>query len=644
MVFGRRKKKQKDQENQSDKQGSGKGPDILPPHQQGAAMRDTFDTLQDWGAPLEDAPPIEPMESGARSKTAKLTPSLGTILEEAGLVSTEMIQSIMNDRVRGEEAGSLKSTLIEKGLVREEDIMDAIAEEMGLVKIELHTLRPSKDLIEAIDVKVAKQYKVFPVRNEEDAIYVALSDPLNVQVQDDLERILQKRVVTMIASEGEIDRAIARYYEKDEILDAIEKVTDKVHEEMGLAGDEWDQKIVIDDDIPAEELPAVVRFIDLIFRMAVHEKASDIHIEPAKNTTNIRFRVDGVLHEIPSPPKRWERSIISRLKVLSRMDLAEKRIPQDGRIKLDITDKNLDLRVSALPTIHGAESVVMRILDQESVLLGLEDVGFLPRNIAIFERLIRTPTGIILMTGPTGSGKTTTLYAALGTLNSPETKLVTIEDPVEYMLEGIIQVQINPAADVTFSTGLRTILRQSPDVILVGEIRDMETAEIAIRAALTGHLVFSTLHTNDAATAPVRLIDMGVKPYLVASSLAAAIAQRLVRRVCSHCKKPYAPTPQELIDMGVDPNEYAEHEFFHGSGCERCGQSGYRGRTAIHEIFMPEGETKQMILRSMPGSKIKIKAVEQGMLTLRMDGFEKAKMGTTTLTEVIRITGMDEAE
>jgi type II secretory ATPase GspE/PulE/Tfp pilus assembly ATPase PilB-like protein len=347
--------------------------------------------------------------------------------------------------------------------------------------------------------------------------------------------------------------------------------------------------------------------------------------------------VDGVLHEYPSVPKKYQNSFISRLKVLSGMDLAEKRVPLDGRIKLDIPGKKLDVRVSSIPSVFG-ESIVMRLLDQSNVLMGLEDVGFLPDSIRMFEDLIRSPNGVILMTGPTGSGKTTTLYSALSTINNSETKIVTIEDPVEYMLDGINQVQINRDVGLDFAVGLRSILRQSPDVIMVGEMRDLEAAEIGIRAALTGHLVFSTLHTNDAPSACVRLIDMGVKPFMVASSLQAVIAQRLVRRICGNCKEAYKPKPAEIANAGFDPDDYADVNFYKGRGCDRCGKSGYRGRTAIHEIFVNNPEIRQLIMRVESASKLKKIGMKHGMRTLRMDGWEKAQLGQTTIEEVLRIT------
>ncbi len=581
----------------------------------------------------EDRQFFDRREPGKRY--GKSTPQLGLILEEAGLINQEMIRNILKDSK--ESAAALKKTLISQGLVREDDILDALAREMGMDKVDLDEVDITPELIVALDKRTAMKYHVFPVRFTEDTLWVALSDPLNIQTTDDLEKITGKKVIGLVAPEGDINKRIKRYYEGNEVTDMYEGLTDH------LAGDT--QKLLqqyetVDLDKDDINQPPVVKFVDLMFKQAVHERASDIHVEPTRHGIIIRFRIDGRLHEVPSPPKRWQNAILSRLKVLSGMDLAEKRIPLDGRIKLNLPDKKLDLRVSSLPSIFG-ETIVMRILDQSSVMMGLEDVGFLPDNIKIFRGLIKSPNGIILMTGPTGSGKTTTLYAALSTLNNPETKIITIENPVEYMIEGINQIQVNQEIGLDFARGLRSVLRQSPDVILVGEIRDQETAEIAVRSALTGHLVFSTLHTNDAASSTIRLIDMGTKPFLVSSSLQAAIAQRLVRTICTYCKDVYKPSTAALIDAGLDPNKWENVTFYKGKGCDRCNGSGYRGRTAIHEIFILSPVTRQMVIRSEPSMKIKREAVKQGMRTLRMDGMEKVRLGMTTMEEVLRITQLD---
>lgn len=562
------------------------------------------------------------------------TPALGRILEEAGLVNEEMLRQVV---VRGDESGqTLKQSLITQGLVREEDILDAVAQEMGMEKVDFRSLKVSKDLVEQLDQKITRRYKVFPVKYDEETLWVAMVDPLDIQTLDDLEKLAGKKVIGCVAPEDDIQKAIRRYYESHEIEDLYKEVTESREEEYSPLKkyEEIDLRETKDDE------PVVVRFIDLIFKQAVHDRASDVHVEPQRYGVTIRFRIDGVLHEVPSPPKRWQSAILSRLKVLSGMDLSEKRVPQDGRIMLNLGEKKLDLRCSALPGIYG-ESFVMRILDQSTFLLGLEDVGFLPDNIKLFQKLIKSPTGIMLMTGPTGSGKTTTLYAALRALNNPETKIVTVEDPVEYQIEGINQVQVNEDIGLDFGRGLRHILRQAPDVILVGEIRDQETAEIGIRAALTGHLVFSTLHTNDAPGATTRLIDMGIKPFLVASSIQAVVAQRLVRKICQHCKVEYSPSAEELVAIGVEPSKYRGTVLYKGKGCERCNDTGYRGRTAIHEIFVMTPKTRQMVIRCEPSRKIKEVAMKEGMRSLRQDGWEKIKLGITTVEEVFRITQAD---
>jgi type II secretion system protein E len=568
--------------------------------------------------------------------------SLSRLLEEAGLVNQDMNKELMRDC---QELGvPLKQAYISQGIASEEDILELVARNQGMDLFDMASLKVTPDLVEQIPAKTARMFRVFPVEYDGTSIKVALSDPFNLSVTDDLHRILDKTVHPVVAPEAEIERCIKKYYEANEVSDMYDKFTEEIFEESGETTDFQDQytDIDLDPNKAAEEQPAVVRFVDLIFKQAVHDRASDIHIEPQKTQLRVRFRIDGVCHEVPSPPQKWQNAIISRLKVMSGMDLAEKRIPQDGRIKLNIPGKKLDVRVNCMPTIFG-QSIVMRLLDQSSVLLGLGDVGFLPDTVRAFEALIKSPTGIILMTGPTGSGKTTTLYAALGTLNTPETKIITVENPVEYQIDGICQVQVEEEVGLDFARALRTMLRQSPDVIMVGEIRDLETAEIGIRAALTGHLVFSTLHTNDAPSASTRLIDMGVKPFLAASALQAVVAQRLIRRICGYCQEEYTPHDEEIIEMGGDPEAFRDHTFVRGHGCERCGDSGYRGRTAIHEIMVVSSKLRRMIMDVRSAQEIKVQCVREGMSTLRMDGWEKVLLGHTTIAEVLRITQEDDS-
>ncbi len=561
-------------------------------------------------------------------------------LEEAGYISDDMLKKIQQDN---KEAGQrIDEVLVDEGFVSEDDVLNALANQMGMEVIDLSEIEVDTEALKQVPPKVAKQFRVFPVNYEDGTLTIAISDPLNVQVVDDVKRILSVPVETVVAPEKDIELMLRRYYEKNEIKSIISKEveteTDKVREEerdrkikrMEIAGEEGEE----------ESTEPVVRYIDQLLQKAYHDRASDVHIEPQKHGLLVRFRVDGVCHTVPAPPKSLQKMVISRLKVMSGMDPAEKRIPQDGRIKLTIDGRDLDLRVSSLPAIYG-ESVVMRILDQSSVLLGLGDVGFLPDSIRTFEQLISTPNGVILMTGPTGSGKTTTLYSALSTINTPEKKIITVEHPVEYQLEGINQMQVNHEIGLGFAAGLKAMLRQSPDVIMVGEIRDLETAESAVEAALTGHLVFSTLHTNDAPSAPARLVDMGIKPFLVASGLQAVIAQRLVRRICNACREEYEPKEEELAEFGKSRKELGDRKLVRGTGCDKCSGTGYRGRTAIHEILVMKPVIRQMIVRNESASRIKKKAVQMGMRTLRMDGWEKIILGMTSTQEVLKITQND---
>jgi general secretion pathway protein E len=381
----------------------------------------------------------------------------------------------------------------------------------------------------------------------------------------------------------------------------------------------------------------IIRLVNLMLSQAVKARASDIHIEPYKNQLKIRYRIDGILYDTLTPPKHIQSTLVSRVKIMAKLNIAEKRLPQDGRIDIRIADKNVDIRVSTIPTSFG-ERVVLRLLDKTSVLLKLSDLGMLEDKLQAFDKLIRIPHGIILVTGPTGSGKTTTLYAALSTINSPEINIITVEDPVEYQMDGIAQIQVNPKIDLTFAKGLRSIVRQDPDVILVGEIRDLETAEIAIQSALTGHLVFSTLHTNDSASAVTRLIDMGIEQFLVTSSVIAILAQRLVRVICDECKEAYTPDNESLQSIGISPESLDGKQMYRGKGCPACLQTGYKGRKGIFEFMLLDDAVKNVILKTSDANAIKRTAVEQGMLTIRQDGAQKVLDGITTIEEIFRVT------
>jgi type II secretion system protein E len=563
-------------------------------------------------------------------------PNLDRILEEADMVSEESISKVLQHQ--DEAAESVETLLMPKQEMSEADVTAAFAERFDMKVASIHDYEIDQSLLHEIPVRFCKQLGIFPLKFENGTLTVAISDPMNLNVTDDLRLLgAWDKVESVIVKEHEIEAAIKRYYEGTEVEGMLEELTEEAHEEVANLQDSE-----LDDEELAEEAP-IIRLVNKIFELAVKNRASDIHIEPFEKVLRVRLRIDGVCQELPSPPKFAQGAILSRLKILSGMDLSEKRVPQDGRIKLQLMDKDLDLRVSALPALYG-ESMVMRILDKASVLIGLEDIGFLPDMTEDFGRLIKSPNGVILVTGPTGSGKTTTLYSALSTINTIDKKIITIENPVEYQLDGINQVQVNTDSGLTFAKGLRTMLRQSPDVIMVGEIRDRETAEIAIRAALTGHLVFSTLHTNDASGAVSRLIDMGIKPFLVASSVQAIMAQRLVRTICPGCRTETDLDIEVIRSMGIPitDEEHADITFYKGRGCDKCGQSGYRGRTSILEMLHMNNTIRTMTLKSEATSRIKTAAIKAGMRTLRMDGWEKVKRGDTTIEEVARVTQEDD--
>jgi general secretion pathway protein E/type IV pilus assembly protein PilB len=464
---------------------------------------------------------------------------------------------------------------------------------------------------------------------------VALADPSDIGTIDSLQHLLKMDLTVQVASEADIESALTKYYADKggmavdpRLADTIKELTEE-HVEI--------QKATADDGAAVEADAPLIKLVNSLIVEAFKMRASDIHLEPLAKTFRVRYRIDGVLHEIKPPPKRLQAAIVSRLKIQSNMSISEHRIPQDGRIQTQVGGKLIDLRVSCLPTNHG-ESIVMRILDKEGLRLGLPELGFFTDDQQTFERLIGLPDGILLVTGPTGSGKTTTLYSCLHFINRPDRKIITVEDPVEYLLSGINQVQVNESVGLNFSMALRSILRQAPNVIMVGEIRDIETASIAINASLTGHLVFSTLHTNDAPSAVTRLIDIGVKPFLVASSTRCLMAQRLVRKICKQCTAPHPPTEAELRALGIDAAAMQGANFSKGKGCSNCSNTGYRGRFGIFEIFVIDDEARKLIYEKVPSSVLRTRAREMGMRTLREDGIRKAQAGMTTPDEVIRST------
>ena len=561
------------------------------------------------------------------------------ILHDVGLVTND---DILKARELTKHGGvSLLEGLLKGGRLTEVDVSKALAGQFGMDFIQLAEYRVSDEVIAMVPRHVARRYKVVPVYKHDTTLTVAISDPMDVDTVDSLRYILKINVEPVVATLPEIDAALARYYgtTDDTVENMLQDITEGEIDLGTQAKPATETKIESTTETEADA--PIIKLVQLIIMQAYRDRASDIHIEPLEKRLRVRYRIDGVLHEMESPPKRLQPSIISRLKIMSNMSIAEKRLPQDGRIQIPVMGRTLDLRVSALPTNHG-EGVVMRILDKSSLLLGLGDLGFFSDQQELTNKIISSADGIFLVTGPTGSGKTTTLYACLHSINKPDRKIITVEDPVEYQLAGINQVQVNPDINLTFSAALRAILRQAPTIIMIGEIRDLETANIAVQAALTGHLVFSTLHTNDAPSAVTRLIDIGVKPFLVASATRAIMAQRLLRRVCSKCKEPYTPTDYEMKTLNLDPAALAKTTIFKGRGCTECSRTGYRGRTGIYEIFFVDEEMRRLIYERVPSNVLRTQARALGMRTLREDGVRKIMAGLSTPEEVISITASDQ--
>ncbi|MBI3990839.1 MAG: type II secretion system ATPase GspE [Candidatus Omnitrophica bacterium] len=558
---------------------------------------------------------------------------LGQVLKNLGLVTEAQIQeAIQVQQKEKDKYEKLGQVLVKLGYLRAQDLTKALASQYGMPTLSLSTVKFTPELIQMVPTAIAQRHRIVPVKFENDTLTVAMSDALNLMAIDSLRLILKCNIEGVMATDDDINITLDKYYHLTETVDTM--VQELSEEELEVSGVKKEAGVTEDEDAP------IIKLVSLLILEAFRSRASDIHIEPMENKFRIRYRIDGVLHEVPGPPKRLQGPVISRVKIMAGMDIAERRLPQDGRIKITVTGKDLDLRVSTLPATHG-ESVVMRILDKSSIMLGLEDLGFDPEDEEVFAKLIESPNGILLVTGPTGSGKTTTLYAALSTINRPNRKLITVEEPVEYQINGINQVQVKSQIGLTFANGLRAMLRQAPDVIMVGEIRDFETAGIAIQAALTGHLVFSTLHTNDAPGAVTRLVDMGVKPYLVASAVQAVMAQRLVRTLCKHCREEYIPRPDEVKALRLPPEATKDVKLYRGKGCEECGHTGYRGRKGIFELFVINDKVRELIFERASSHTIRDRARELGMKTLREDGIRKVLIGRTTLEEVVRVTQGD---
>ncbi len=553
------------------------------------------------------------------------------IIQEKKGISSEAAAGLLN----GQKGKSFGTLAVEKGLLTEDELLTSLSKKLRVpyVKnLEEEGLDPS--LVSRVPIVFSKKHKVVPMKMEDGILTVATPDPLNYEPLDDLRLIIEcQEVRVVLSSEREVLRAINLFYEQsadtpEEMIQSMDaESSDRILHELEETADLLD----ISDEAP------VIKLVNLILFQAVKERASDIHIEPFQKELKVRYRIDGILYQRLDPPKRYQSAMVSRLKVMAKLDIAEKRLPQDGRIPIKIADKDIDIRVSIVPTTFG-ERVVLRLLDKGSVLLGMEEIGLSRDQHQTLQDLICRSNGILLVTGPTGSGKTTTLYSALSQINSPDKNIITIEDPVEYQLWGIGQIQVNPKIGLTFAHGLRSVLRHDPDVILVGEIRDAETAEIAIQAALTGHLVFSTLHTNDAASAATRLVDMEIEPFLVASVVRAIVAQRLIRVICSECKEGYVPEPALLQEAAITPEQLKGSKVYRGKGCAACSETGYRGRTGIYEILLVSESIRQLIMKKADSASIGRQAVEEGMKTLRQDGARKIIEGITTLEEVLRVT------
>ncbi len=556
------------------------------------------------------------------------------VLKEEGLVTPEQIEQILR---RHPLQGTTVDAMVSAKLIDAEDVLRVLASRFGMEMVTLANLPIPPEAIAAVPVDVARKYKIVPVSKHDNVLTVAIGDPLEVDTLDSLRYILKIDVEGVVAPPAEIAVALDRFYQREA---SVETMIDQLTEgtvSMVTAGraDMREEADVTESDVP------IIKLVSLIIYEAHRNRASDIHLEPMEKRFRVRYRIDGVLHEVDSPPKRLQAAIISRVKIMANMKIAEKRVPQDGRIQVNIKGRELDLRVSTVPTGHG-ESVVMRILDKQNLALGLPKLGFLADDQETFMRLIGLPDGILLVTGPTGSGKTTTLYACLNHVNRPDRKIITVEDPVEYQMSGINQVQVREDIGLTFAAALRSILRQAPNIVMIGEIRDPETARIATEASLTGHLVFSTLHTNDAPSSITRLQDIGVKPFLVASSVRAVMAQRLVRCVCEHCREEHKPTATELKLLGSAAEQFSSIQLFRGRGCNKCALTGYSGRMGIFEILVINDEIQRMIFDKVSTLEIRQRARELGMRTLREDGLRKVVIGSTTLDEVLRATMGDD--
>ncbi|KPK39571.1 MAG: hypothetical protein AMJ78_08275 [Omnitrophica WOR_2 bacterium SM23_29] len=558
---------------------------------------------------------------------------IGELLVDEKVITPEQLEAGLKEQRR--TGKSICQTLIDLGFSTEEKVFTVLSRHLGVPYVRIKDRKIDKSIIEKMPAKIASYYKLMPIELKGNTLTIVVIDPLDVRTLDDIKLLLGFEIQPVLGGEKDILEAIRKYYGIG--ADTIERI-------MAESATLEELKLPTTPVRDAEELvedASIIKFVNQIIQQAYYDRATDIHIEPYEDEMKVRYRIDGILYDATIPPtiKYFQSAIVSRIKIMANLNIAERRLPQDGRINLRVGEDDLDLRVSILPTPYG-ESVGIRLLTTK-MLYSLEDLGLSQFDLKILEEMIKKPHGIILVTGPTGSGKTTTLYACLSKINNKELKILTIEDPIEYLIKGITQTQVHPKIGLTFANGLRSMLRHDPDVMMVGEIRDLETAEITIRVALTGHLVFSTLHTNDAAGAVTRLLDMGIEPYLVSSSVECIIAQRLVRLICPECKHPVKGKKEVLLELGVN-NIPDEVEIFEGKGCEACKFTGYRGRTGIYEFLVMNNEIREMVLTRTSSDHIKQRAVKLGMRILRQDGVDKVLRGLTTVSEVLRVTPQEE--
>ncbi len=565
---------------------------------------------------------------------------LGRILTKMGKVSREQVHEAL--QMQSQRRQPIGQLLVELGYIAQQDVNAALAAQAGMATLNLEDYEIPKSTIEMLPAETAQAYQVLPIQFDESTktLTVALKDAANFQAIDSLRLLMGYKVKPVVADAEQIDKLLAKHYGDDS--ESLSSLIGELAEDAAL-GEFKDrgESIDLDSLLEAAEDSKVKRLLSLVLMQAIKDKASDIHFEPFEDEFKMRYRIDGVLNEMIPPPRHLAMPIVSRIKVMSNLDIAERRVPQDGRIELLVGGSPVDLRVAVLPTMNG-ESVVMRVLDRSNIQLDLERLGLRSEDLELMNQLIHKPNGIVVVTGPTGSGKTTTLYAALATLNQPDVKILTVEDPVEYDIDGLIQVQTNAELGLTFARALRSFLRQDPDIILVGETRDLETAKIAVEASLTGHLVFTTLHTNDAPSSVARLLDLGLEPFLVTATMEGIVAQRLVRKICQRCKETYDPTEEQLLELNLTPDDLHGRQFTRGRGCDHCNRSGYRGRVGIFEILVLDDELRELIMHNASTQQLRAEALKRGMRTLRHSGLLAIYDGMTTIDEVVRETITDE--